>query len=40
MTEVILRVSQKDFRENGIIDIIKLNEKKFPHKRIISVESS
>ena len=33
-------ISKKDFRENGIIDIIKLNEKKFPHKRIISVESS
>ena len=33
-------ISKKDFRENGIIHIIKLNEKKFPLKRIISVESS
>ena len=28
MTEVILRVSQKDFRENGIIHIVKLNNEK------------
>ena len=32
-------VSKKDYRENSIMDIITLTEKKFPHKIIISVHS-
>ena len=30
--------SKKNFRENGIMDIIKHTEKKFPNKKIISVQ--
>ena len=32
-------MSKKNFREDGIIEIIRSTEKMFPNKQIVSVES-
>ena len=33
-------MSKKNFREDGIIEIVNSTEKKFPNKKIFSVKSS